>query len=96
MDDDMGLVRQYAASQSEAAFATLVERHSALVYSAALRQVGDSHAAQEITQAVFIILARKARALGPGTILSAWFWPFRLDSSFECWGFWTPLPRMSF
>ena len=41
----MTLVREFAASQSETAFAALVERHIALVHSAALRQVGDAHLA---------------------------------------------------
>src|ERR1039457_7179587 len=74
MSDDMTLVREFAANQSEPAFATLVERHIALVHSAALRQVGDAHLAEEITQAVFIILARKAASLGTKTILSAWLY----------------------
>ena len=74
MSDDMMLVREFAASQSEPAFAALVERHIALVHSAALRQVGDAHLAEEITQAVFIILARKAASLGTKTILSAWLY----------------------
>jgi RNA polymerase sigma factor (sigma-70 family) len=74
MSDDMMLVREFAASQSEPAFAALVERHIGLVHSAALRQAGDAHLAEEITQAVFIILARKAASLGPKTILSAWLY----------------------
>ena len=74
MSDDMTLVREFATNQSETAFAALVERHIALVHSAALRQVGDAHLAEEITQAVFIILARKAASLGPKTILSAWLY----------------------
>ena len=74
MSDDMTLVREFAANQSEPAFAALVERHIALVHSAARRQVGDAHLAEEITQAVFIILARKAASLGTKTILSAWLY----------------------
>ncbi len=72
MTDDMDLVREYAGQKSEQAFATLVARHVNLVYSSALRQTRDPHLAEEITQAVFIILARKAGSLGARTILPAW------------------------
>jgi len=74
MSDDMTLVREFVASHSEPVFAALVERHISLVHSSALRQVGDAHLAEEITQAVFIILARKAAALGPKTVLAAWLY----------------------
>ncbi len=70
--DDMALVREYAARQSEQACEAPVSRYVNLVYSTALRQVGDPHLAEEITQAVFIILARKADSLSAKTILPGW------------------------
>jgi uncharacterized protein (TIGR03435 family) len=71
---DIELLRQYAHQKSDEAFAVLVNRHVNLVYSAALRKTNNSHAAEEITQAVFIILAQKAGGLRDGTILSGWLY----------------------
>ena len=71
-NDDLTLLREYAGRNSEEAFAAVISRHVNLVYSVALRQVRDPHLAEEITQAVFIILARKAASLGDKTILSGW------------------------
>ncbi len=70
--DDMTLLREYATRNSEAAFAELVSRRVSFVYSAALRQVRNPHLAEEITQAVFIILAQKAGRISDKTILPGW------------------------
>ena len=69
---DMELLRDYDRQGSEAAFAALVQRHINLVYSVAYRHVGMAAQAEEITQAVFVILARKAAGLRPGIILEGW------------------------
>jgi RNA polymerase sigma factor (sigma-70 family) len=70
--DDMALLREYATSNSEAAFETLVLRRVSFVYSAALRQVRDPLMAEDVTQAVFIILAQKAGRISDQTILAGW------------------------
>ncbi len=74
MTEDMALLGEYATRQSETAFSELVGRHLNLVFSAALRQARDPQLAQEITQAVFLILARKAKSLGPDTPLPVWLY----------------------
>ena len=70
--DDSALLRQFVETQSDEAFGALVTRHINLVYSVALRQVGRSQDAEEITQAVFIILAKKAAQLRHDKALSSW------------------------
>jgi len=70
--DDIALLREYANRNSEPAFAQLVSRRVAFVYSAALRQVRDPADAEEITQAVFVILAQKAGRIPDQTNLTGW------------------------
>jgi DNA-directed RNA polymerase specialized sigma24 family protein len=72
--DDIALLREYARNQSEQAFEALVTRYVNLVYSAALRQARDPSLAEEVTQVVFIILARKADSIGDKTIVSGWLY----------------------
>jgi RNA polymerase sigma factor (sigma-70 family) len=71
---DMDLVREFAERNSEAAFAELVRRHINLAYSVALRFTGNSPDAQDVAQAVFIILAKKAVSLRGRTVLTGWIY----------------------
>ncbi|MCI0745660.1 MAG: sigma-70 family RNA polymerase sigma factor [Verrucomicrobia subdivision 3 bacterium] len=72
--DDDELLQRYAQHQDADAFSVLVQRYLGLVYSAAFRRVGDHHLAEEIAQAVFVVLARKAGKLRPTTVLAAWLY----------------------
>jgi RNA polymerase sigma factor (sigma-70 family) len=66
MTSDLDLLVQYARNHSQDAFATLVQRHLDLVYSAAFRQVHSSQLAEEVAQSVFADLARNAGSFGGG------------------------------
>src|SRR5580698_6779146 len=72
--DDIALLRQYTEQNSEEAFAALVSRHVNKVYSVALRHTRNPHSAEEITQAVFVIFARKAKKLRRHAMLSGWLY----------------------
>src|SRR5664280_334910 len=72
--DDNALLREYAEHDSQEAFAALVARHVNKVYSVALRHTGDPNRAEEITQAVFTILAKKSRSLGRDVVISGWLY----------------------
>jgi len=72
--DDHQLLAEFARTGSEPAFAALVGRYVNLVHSTAFRSTANPHHAQEITQAVFIILARKAGRLSPRVVLSGWLY----------------------
>ena len=75
MADDGALLRDYAQSGSEDAFAELVRRHLDVVYSTALRAVnGDEPLAKDVCQSVFIDLARKASNLSSRSVLTGWLY----------------------
>lgn len=73
IDSDWALLRRFSATGDEAAFRRVVERHAPLVRGVALRCLGDGMLAEEVTQSVFSLVARRAASL-PAAHLSGWLY----------------------
>jgi RNA polymerase sigma factor (sigma-70 family) len=71
---DGELLKRYLQNGEEDAFGTVVERHVGLVYGVALRRLRDPALAQEVTQSVFITLARRAVWLTGHPCLGGWLY----------------------
>ena len=69
---DWQLLQEWVEHGSESAFAQLVDRHIDFVHNCSRWQVGDPTLAQDVTQAVFLLLSRKASSLGEGAIFTSW------------------------
>ncbi len=82
-DTDIELLQEFAKSRADHLFTSLVERHIDLVFSAALRQLRSPDLAREVTQAVFIELARQAARLRADTILAAWLYEIARRKSID-------------
>jgi len=67
--DDRQLLRQFVDTNSQEAFSVLTKRYLSLVYSVCRRELDDTETAEDVTQAVFLILARKAPALRRTVVL---------------------------
>jgi RNA polymerase sigma factor (sigma-70 family) len=75
MVDEMELLRRFVADGSQADFTELVRRRVDFVYTTARRQVGgDGHLAEDVTQAVFLALAREAPRLTVRSSLGGWLY----------------------
>src|SRR4051794_40409069 len=72
--NDWCLLSEYVEKRSETAFEELVRRHVNMVYGTALRQVGDTGIAEDVAQAVFVLLARKAEKITPSTLIAGWLY----------------------
>jgi DNA-directed RNA polymerase specialized sigma24 family protein len=72
--EDRQLIQEYVTHHSEAAFCSLVNRYIHLVHGVAVRQTPDPQLADDVTQVVFILLARKAATLSTRVILSGWLY----------------------
>jgi RNA polymerase sigma factor (sigma-70 family) len=83
---DGDLLRRYAADHDEAAFAVLVQRHGPMVWSACRRALGDYHDAEDVFQATFLVLARKAGAVRWRDSIAGWLYAvaLRLATKARC------------
>jgi RNA polymerase sigma factor (sigma-70 family) len=69
---DSALLREFLHERSEAAFRRLTARHVDLVFGTAQRRTNDRGAAEEITQNVFLALAKKAAWLQSEPTIAGW------------------------
>src|SRR5262245_52996137 len=70
---DGELVRAFAATRGEEAFAELVRRHGPMVLATCRRILHpDTHTADDAFQATFLVLATKAAAVRPPERVGAW------------------------
>jgi uncharacterized protein (TIGR03066 family) len=71
---DADLLARFARDRDEAAFELLVWRHAGMVLRACRSRLRDYHAAEDACQAVFLALARQARAVGRRGTVTGWLY----------------------
>jgi RNA polymerase sigma factor (sigma-70 family) len=69
---DGHLLRRFLNKRSEESFAELVRRHAGMVQDVAARRLGDAALAEDVAQAVFLTLLRRAKSLGREGSLAGW------------------------
>ena len=69
---DWELLEQYTQTGAQEAFAQIVQRYVNLVYVTCFRDLRDHHLAEDATQAVFLVLSRKAHSLRREVVLAGW------------------------
>src|SRR5262245_34903129 len=72
--NDGQLLEQFVKENSEGAFCTVMQRHLGLVFGIARRITGNPGLSEEVTQTVFLLLAKKARTLSRNVSLTGWLY----------------------
>jgi RNA polymerase sigma factor (sigma-70 family) len=81
---DQELIERFNARRdatSEIAFAALVSRHGPMVLDICHQLLGNPHDAEDAFQAVFLVLARKARSIGDSNLLANWLYGVALRTA---------------
>ncbi len=71
---DADLLARFVAARDEAAFAELVRRHGPMVLRVCRGVLRDGHDADDVFQATFLVLARKAAAIRKGDSVASWLY----------------------
>jgi RNA polymerase sigma factor (sigma-70 family) len=69
---DLQVLQQFIAEHDESAFAVLVRRHGGMVLEVARGVLRHQQDAEDVFQAVFLVLARKAHTIRKHQALSSW------------------------
>ncbi len=79
------LLESYRSTGSETAFAELLQHYTNLVYSVAKRRVSDQSLAEEVTQTVFIRLAKSPPKLTHDGELASWLHRTAVHVAIDVW-----------
>src|SRR5881275_1537830 len=71
---DQQLLERFATAREETAFEALVRRHGPLVLGVCRRVLHQEQDAEDVFQATFLVLARKADAVGRRASLGTWLY----------------------
>ncbi len=71
---DSELLRRFTGEGDARAFAALLQRHGPMVWAACRRILPHLHDAEDVFQATFVVLARKARSLRKHGSVGSWLY----------------------
>jgi RNA polymerase sigma factor (sigma-70 family) len=84
-ESDFELLTVYASTGDAGAFRRLVERHIDFVYACAVRQVGNRDLAEDVVQAVFLLLSQKGSKIKAGTFIKGWLFNATRYAASNAW-----------
>jgi RNA polymerase sigma factor (sigma-70 family) len=71
---DHQLLSRFVESGDEAAFAIIMDRHGPMLYGVCRRFLGDSHLADDVLQATFLLLSRRCGSIRKSNSLGSWLY----------------------